>query len=70
MFTGRLCGGTRVTSRPLRTTRPSVGRMNPAMIRSSVVLPQPEGPSSVTSSPSAIVERDVLERRDAGRSDG
>ena len=33
---------------------PSVGASKPAIMRSVVVLPQPEGPSSVTNSPSAI----------------
>ena len=30
---------------------PSLGRSKPAIILSSVVLPQPDGPSSVTNSP-------------------
>jgi len=33
--------------------RPAVGVSNPATIRSVVVLPQPDGPSSATSSPDA-----------------
>ena len=33
---------------------PRVGNSKPAIIRSMVVLPQPEGPSRVTSSPPAI----------------
>jgi hypothetical protein len=41
--------GLRHTSR-----RPSLGSSMPATIFSSVLLPQPEGPSSVTNSPSAI----------------
>ena len=36
------------------TTRPSLCAMKPAMMRSSVVLPQPEGPSSATSSPALM----------------
>ena len=32
------------------------------MMRSSVVLPEPEGPSSATSSPVRDVEADVVER--------
>src|SRR5450759_2276284 len=32
---------------------PDVGAMNPAIMRRVVVLPQPEGPSSETSSPSS-----------------
>ena len=34
-------------------TVPAVGRSKPAIIRSTVVLPEPDGPSSVTNSPSA-----------------
>ena len=34
------------------------------MIRSSVDLPQPDGPISETNSPGSIVEVDVLERGD------
>ena len=34
------------------STRPIVGRSKPATMRSSVVLPQPDGPSIVTNSPS------------------
>ena len=33
------------------------------MMRSSVVLPEPDGPSSATSSPAAIVERNAVQRR-------
>ena len=48
--------------------RPLVGRSKPAIIRSVVVLPQPDGPSSVKNSPGGIVEvdagdRDVLAER-------
>lgn len=35
-------------------TSPLSGERNPAIIRSVVVLPQPEGPSKVTNSPSCI----------------
>src|SRR5947207_11436875 len=45
--------GTSVTSRPPITMRPADRVSSPAMMRSSVVLPQPEGPSSATNSPSA-----------------
>jgi hypothetical protein len=34
----------------------------PAMMRSSVVLPQPEGPSRATSSPVGMSRVDVVER--------
>src|SRR6185295_8130943 len=51
----RRCGG-RVSMRcaPNRM-RPSSSSQNPATMRSSVVLPQPEGPSRVKNSPSPIV---------------
>src|SRR5581483_3966459 len=48
----RLFGDTCVTSRPSTTTRPSSGRSKPATMRSAVVLPQPDGPSSERNSPS------------------
>src|SRR6187549_2220272 len=38
-------------SRPPRRIAPPVGATKPAIIRSVVVLPQPDGPSSTTSSP-------------------
>ena len=39
--------------RPSTRTRPAVGTMKPPMIRSSVVLPQPLGPSRAISSPAS-----------------
>ena len=39
-------------SPPLRETEPLVGVRSPAMIRSSVVLPEPLGPTSATVAPS------------------
>ena len=47
----RRLAGTSVTSRPSISTRPSVGRSNPASSRSAVVLPQPDGPSRASNSP-------------------
>ena len=38
-------------------------------MRSSVDLPQPDGPTSTMNSPSCDVERDVVDRRDAVRVD-
>src|SRR5687768_2441571 len=38
-------------SRPFCTMRPALWVSRPAMMRSSVVLPQPEGPSRQTNSP-------------------
>ena len=43
-----------VTSRPCRTMRPWSIVVRPAMARSSVLLPLPEGPRSTKSSPSSI----------------
>jgi len=41
----------RVTARPATKTLPVVAGRRPEMIRSSVDLPQPLGPTSATSSP-------------------
>ena len=51
-------GGRQATHRPRRRYRPLprwAGR-GPAIIRSVVVLPQPEGPSSMKNSPSSMVK--------------
>ena len=40
---------------PFISIVPAVGLMKPAIIRSVVVLPQPDGPSSETNSPSCNV---------------
>ena len=50
-FSGAVC----VRSTPSNRIWPSAGNSNPAMQRSVVVLPQPEGPSSDTNSPFATV---------------
>jgi hypothetical protein len=47
----RLLAGTRVMSSPPTSTRPASAVSRPARIRSAVVLPQPDGPSSETNSP-------------------
>ena len=49
----RRLAGMSVMSRPSTRTRPESSRSSPASERSAVVLPQPEGPSSATSSPGA-----------------
>src|SRR5579862_8277986 len=51
MLTARRCGGTDARSWPSSSTRPSSGISRPASSRNSVVLPQPEGPSSAKNSP-------------------
>ena len=51
MLTSRSVAGSLVTSwSPIRM-RPLVAISSPAIIRSMVVLPQPDGPKSVTSVP-------------------
>ena len=50
----RLAAGTGAMSLPSTVTVPLSAVSNPARIRSAVVLPQPDGPSSATSSPGAI----------------
>jgi hypothetical protein len=47
---------------PSSSTRPDVGRATPAAILSSVVLPQPEGPSRHSTSPGQHVEGYVVQR--------
>src|SRR3954453_8996675 len=50
----RSCGASSLTtSSPMRSS-PSVTSSSPATIRSDVVLPQPDGPTKTTSSPSEI----------------
>ena len=51
MPTLRRSAGIAVMASPSTSTLPVVGNTNPAMIRSSVVLPHPLGPSSAISSP-------------------
>src|SRR2546425_1910968 len=54
MPTPRWRGGTSLTHRPSKTTSPASGRSKPAIIRSVVVLPHPDPPTTDTSSPCAI----------------
>ena len=53
MATSRCRGDTSLTTRSPKLIVPDVIRSSPATIRSAVVLPQPEGPTSTTNSPSA-----------------
>ena len=48
----RLAGGTALTSSPSILTLPEVASSSPAMTRSRVDLPQPDGPTKTTNSPS------------------
>ncbi len=54
MLTGRWCGGTPAIGWPSMAIDPASGVSKPAMSRISVVLPQPEGPSSEKNSPRPI----------------
>jgi hypothetical protein len=51
----RSLGLSQVTSSPSKLITPSVTASSPEIIRSVVVLPQPEGPSRTTNSPSSMV---------------
>ena len=53
-----------------RAPRPRVGSSRPAMMVSSVDLPQPDAPSRHTSSPVVDVQVDVVERDDGRRRRG
>ena len=65
MLTGRWCGGTSFMTTPSIEIRPALGCAKPASIRSSVVLPQPEAPTSANISPLKISECHVVDRGDA-----
>ncbi len=54
MLMGRSLGGRRPMSKPWTLMLPSVGNSRPAIMRSVVVLPHPDGPSSEKNSPSAM----------------
>src|SRR5262245_38954772 len=54
MATPRLAGGRPVIRSPLMRISPRSGRSNPAMIRSNVDLPHPDGPTTTRNSPSGI----------------
>ena len=56
----RWLAGFMPTSSPSMKISPLVGSSSPAIIRSVVVLPQPEGPSSMKNSPSSTVNVDDL----------
>ena len=64
MLTSRSNGGSLVTSWPSSRTRPLVGSSKPAIMRSVVVLPDPDGPSIEKNSPSTHVEVDAVDGDD------
>ena len=55
MAMSRWRGARSVTSLPSISTEPAVTSSRPAIIRSSVDFPQPDGPTSTMKSPSATV---------------
>ena len=54
MAMSRSLGARSLTRAPPMRISPSVTSSSPAIMRSSVVLPQPDGPTSTTNSPSSI----------------
>ena len=54
MAMSRSLGGTLLTTRPPIAISPRLISSSPAIIRSRVDLPHPEGPTSTTNSPSPI----------------
>src|SRR5262245_12774413 len=54
MAMSRSLGATRFTTRPPMAMSPPVISSSPAIMRSSVDLPQPEGPTSTQNSPSSM----------------
>ncbi len=54
MESPRFAGGTSTTLEPSIKMRPPLTSSSPAIIRSSVVLPQPDGPTKTTNDPSSI----------------
>ncbi|MDP9629471.1 UNVERIFIED_ORG: hypothetical protein J2W85_001532 [Ensifer adhaerens] len=54
MFVGRRWAETSVTSSPSSRTTPDVGVSKPAIMRSKVDLPHPDGPRSEKNSPFPI----------------
>src|SRR5205085_10151178 len=61
----RAAGGRAVTSRPPMQTVPEVGASRPAMMRSVVDLPQPEGPSSTQNEPASTSNEMPSSARDS-----
>ena len=57
----RARGGRSVTSRSPIEIVPPVTSSRPAIIRSSVDLPQPDGPTRTRNSPLPMVERDAVD---------
>ncbi len=54
------------TSSPLNDTAPEVGSIKRSMVRPTVVLPQPDSPTSPRVSPSLTVKADIVYRLHPG----
>ena len=68
MATWRWRGGRPSSTCPSRTMLPRLGGSRPAIIRRTVVLPQPEGPTNTSTSPSATSrERSSTARTPPGK---
>ena len=57
----RARGGSSLTTVPPIAICPPVMSSSPAIIRKSVLLPQPDGPTNTTNSPDLIVEVDPVD---------
>ena len=66
MAMSRSLAGTRFITRSSIRSSPAVIASSPAIMRSVVDLPQPDGPSRTMNSPSSIAQRDVVDRGRAG----
>jgi hypothetical protein len=67
MFTGRRLGGTSAIDwPPMNRTSPESGARKPAIMRSSVVLPQPEGPRIEKKAAALDGERQVVNGHQPG----
>ena len=64
MAMSRSLGGTSLTTRPPISIVPALWRSSPAMMLSSVDLPQPDGPTSTVNSPGLDLEVDALQHLD------
>ena len=62
MLVGRRLAGMPSIDWPSTEIKPLVGLSKPAIMRNSVVLPQPDGPSSEKNSPSLDGQRGIVQR--------
>ena len=69
MAMSRLDGCRSLIARPSMRISPAVIGSSPAMVLSSVDLPQPDGPTSTRNPPSSICDVDALQDLQSRRSD-